>query len=164
MDISGPLTAERIVKEMKRHKEKGKVLDIGSGRGENVKVFRSYDYETFGLDIRNAFDSSARGLSTRATVMRMPFGESAFDVVTESLMYSQAFEIDKWLDAEYRTSLREIKRVLAPSGILISSWAQGSGLIRATGMSKVHRHALEVGLRPLPSKDRSILVFERPLE
>ncbi len=164
LDISGPFIAERIVTELRVHKEGGRILDLGCGKAVNVKVLRGYGYESYGLDLRLAFSPNVRDFCTSATAMKLPFKEGTFDAVTESLMFSQGFEIENWLDAEYRTSLREIKRVLVPNGVMVSSWFQNSGILRATGMSKVHRHALEVGLKPLPSQDREMLVFQRPLE
>lgn len=164
LDISGPLTSERIAGELRQHVFNGRVLDLGAGKGINIDVLKGYGYETYGIDTRDAFETPVRPFAALATVFELPFEQSCFTAVTESLMFSQGFELDNWLDAEYRKSLKEIRRVLVPRGIFISSWLQRSGIIRATGMGKLFSHALESGFKPLPSRDREILVFQRPLE
>jgi ubiquinone/menaquinone biosynthesis C-methylase UbiE len=159
LDISGPISAERLVNELKKHKPEGKVLDIGTGKAICLQVLRDNGYDAFGVDLRRVFEATSKPFCAVADVMNLPFADSKFNAVTESFMFAQGYEIDSRNDEFYLRSFEEVRRVLSPGGIFLSSWA-GILDIPAIGRSHISRFASEVGLCPERSNDRNILVYQ----
>lgn len=161
LDISGPLSAERLVRELKHHKPSGRVLDIGSGKAVSIQILRENGYKAYGVDQRGVFEPASKPYCALADVKNLPFRDATFTAVTESFMFAQGYEIDHWDDDSYRRSFMEIKRVLTSGGIFLSSWTGITVDIPAIGRSYINRFASEVGLSPERSSDRSILVYQK---
>lgn len=94
---------------------KGKVLDLRCGTGEFAAGFKKAGWEVFGVDTDpQAVNHAARVINARlGNFLRLPYPDRIFDLVT----LRQAFHA-----LENRGEvLREIRRVLKPSGRLILS-------------------------------------------
>ncbi len=160
LDISGPFSAERLVGELRRHKQGGKVLDIGTGKAVSLQIMRENGYEAFGVDLRTVFEPPAKPFSVIADVKGLPFLDNAFTAITESFMFAQGYEIDHWREEDYISSFREVRRVLVPGGVFLSSWAGIAVDIPPIGRNTVNKYASMVGLIPERSNDRNILVYQ----
>lgn len=161
LDISGPLSAERLVSELNHHMPSGRVLDVGTGKAVSLQILRDNGYEAFGIDRRNVFECSSRPFCANADVRSLPFADKTFKAVTESFMFAQGYEIDNWSEDFYKQSFREIDRVLVPGGIFLSSWAGIAVDIPPIGRGIVNRFATGAGLSPERSRDRNILIYEK---
>jgi SAM-dependent methyltransferase len=92
------------------------ILDCGCGTGHNLEMLRRYG-DTYGIDLTWAGLQYARGRGerhvARATVARLPFPSSRFDLVTSfDVLYSLPDEVE-------RDAVTEMFRVLATGGTLI---------------------------------------------
>lgn len=114
-------------------KEDGQILDIGCGGGANIArllqrapkgVVQGIDYSSVSVAKSSKVNAKAiaegRCKVQEASVVKLPFGENAFDLVT-------AFEtIYFWPDIEH--CFGEVKRVLKPGGqFVIVNESDGSG-------------------------------------
>jgi ubiquinone/menaquinone biosynthesis C-methylase UbiE len=114
-------------------KENGQILDIGCGGGANIArllqrtpkgVVQGIDYSS--VSVAKSSKVNAKAIAEghckvhEASVVKLPFGESNFDLVT-------AFEtIYFWPDIEH--CFGEVKRVLKPGGqFVIVNESDGSG-------------------------------------
>ncbi len=99
------------------YKLKGKVLDIGAGRGEYQKPFESIGLKYEGIDAEPEKDSIHQCDLTKGQI---PFKDNSFDVV---FMRYVIEHIEKGLDTFH--ALQEIKRVLKLGGkfiMITSDW------------------------------------------
>lgn len=113
---------ERISKIIKLLiKEKGKLLDLGFGRGylENEIVKNNLDLKLFGIDISTfaveSIKKEIKGKFIKGDVIKLPFRNNLFEIVVsleimEHISPSNTFKV-----------LREIYRVLKKNGKLIIS-------------------------------------------
>ena len=118
-------------------KEDGQILDIGCGGGANIArllqrapkgVVQGIDYSS--VSVAKSSKVNAKAIAEgcckvqEASVVKLPFGESNFDLVT-------AFEtIYFWPDIEH--CFGEVKRVLKPGGqFVIVNESDGSGSMDA---------------------------------
>ena len=114
-------------------KEDGQILDIGCGGGANIArllqrapkgVVQGIDYSSVSVAKSSKVNAKAiaegRCKVQEASVVKLPFGENTFDLVT-------AFEtIYFWPDIEH--CFGEVKRVLKPGGqFVIVNESDGSG-------------------------------------
>ena len=114
-------------------KEDGQILDIGCGGGANIArllqrapkgVVQGIDYSSVSVAKSSKVNAKAiaegRCKVQEASVVKLPFGESTFDLIT-------AFEtIYFWPDIEH--CFGEVKRVLKPGGqFVIVNESDGSG-------------------------------------
>ena len=114
-------------------KEDSQILDIGCGGGANIArllqrvpkgVVQGIDYSSVSVAKSSKVNAKAiaegRCKVQEASVVKLPFGESTFDLVT-------AFEtIYFWPDIEH--CFGEVKRVLKPGGqFVIVNESDGSG-------------------------------------
>ena len=114
-------------------KEDGQIMDIGCGGGANIArllqrapkgVVQGIDYSSVSVAKSSKVNAKAiaegRCKVQEASVVKLPFGENAFDLVT-------AFEtIYFWPDIEH--CFGEVKRVLKPGGqFVIVNESDGSG-------------------------------------
>ena len=92
------------------------ILDCGCGTGHNLAMLRQYG-RPIGVDLAWSGLSFARARGeralARATAVRLPFPDEAFDVVTSfDVIYSLP-------DADESAALKEMFRVLRPGGHLV---------------------------------------------
>ena len=98
-------------------KIKGKILDIGAGRGEYKKPFESVKLIYKGIDAEPEKDFINKCDMSKEPI---PFKDNTFDIVFMRYVIEQ---IDKWDDIT--KTIDEIKRVLKPGGMFIvitSDW------------------------------------------
>lgn len=115
-----PLKIERTLKTLLQYKKRqGKVLDYGCGVGFNIYYYAKFFPDVIGIDNDKRSVEIARKqlkkLKCNKRVLhydgkKLPFKENSFDIVSAS---------DVWEHVENpRLMLKEIYRVLKPSGIL----------------------------------------------
>ena len=107
------------------HLKRGRLLDIGCGRGYALRRFGAYGFETVGIEIDAACLREARtyGTALRGTAVDLPFQDGTFDValVNQVLHHVDAPEM----------ALEAFHRVLQPNGyLLLSEAVEDSPLIR----------------------------------
>ena len=93
-----------------------RVLDVGCGVGQYVKVANLLGYKAEGLEFsRQAVEiAQAHGMNVRQGDMRaMPYEDASFDLVIAG------GSMEHFRDTE--TAVREVRRVLKPSGILVGN-------------------------------------------
>lgn len=161
LDISGPLTAEMIAKELKNHKTEGHVLDVGTGKGISLQVLRKNGYKAFGIDKRSVFELGSKRYSCNADALKLPFRDSTFVAVMESFLFAQGFDIDNWPEPQYQEVFGEIGRVLQPNGIFLSSWTGITAAIPNWARESACKHSAALGLKQVASSNRNILVFRK---
>lgn len=90
-----------------------RVLDLGCGKGRFGRALARRGADVVGLDLSTAMLRSAYGLErVRGSVRRLPFASGSFDRVV-------AVEVLEHLPpAAWDQALAEIRRVLAPGGVL----------------------------------------------
>lgn len=93
-----------------RHSLNGRVLDIGSGIGEQTRLINSFGASSIGLDLEPSGKDSIRG-----TAVKIPFKDGSFGVVI-CMRTLQHIREDK-------IALREMRRVMRPGGYLIMAVA-----------------------------------------
>ncbi|MCO6430268.1 MAG: methyltransferase domain-containing protein [Deltaproteobacteria bacterium] len=101
------------VKLIERHSQGGKILDVGVGTGRLLSRLSS-GYEKFGVDISSAYLGLAakQGINVcKAFVEELPYHDNFFDTVVTTDVLEHVLDLN--------TAVKEILRVLKPSGILI---------------------------------------------
>ncbi len=97
--------------------EGAKVLDVGCGTGEQVRLIRQLGYEVFGLEPapamrRRAIENNPGTAIVDGTVTHLPFDDGSFDAVI-------SIEVLRYLHREdIVRSYEEMLRVLKPGGQL----------------------------------------------
>jgi len=103
----------------------GTILDLGCGAGRDLKVFADSGYKVIGVDYSVGLLEIARRRSSQTAIWAefhsLPFHDRCFDAVwaIASLLHVSPHEIP--------SVLREVRRVLNPSGSFIASMKQGTG-------------------------------------
>lgn len=96
----------------------GRCLDLGCGDGGTSGVFlQGAGYEYVGADISETAVAAARGKGLEAVTIRdassLPFSAGEFDAVVCFEVIEHLFDIE--------STLREVRRVLKPGGVLVLS-------------------------------------------
>lgn len=102
----------------------GRVLDVGCGNGLYLRALDHLSIEAIGCDLSLGMLSEISGDHRRvnADVTRLPFPDDSFDVVLAPHML---YHVD-----DRTSAVRELRRVLAPSGVCVLV-TNGSGHLRA---------------------------------
>jgi SAM-dependent methyltransferase len=108
---------------------KGRLLDVGAGKGELLKTGREMGWECVGIELSPTFAEYAAPFSG-AEVRRDPiescnFDEASFDVVILSAVLEHLYNPDE--------TIREIARVLRPGGALFMDVPNERGLYFRVG-------------------------------
>ena len=98
-----------------------RALDFGCGTGRSTRFLRNLAFEVIGVDISEAMLDQARGRDPHGDYRLVadgtlaPFGTGTFDLILA------AFALDNIPNDQQKTSvLRELRRLLAPSGRLVA--------------------------------------------
>lgn len=125
------------------------ILDCGCGTGANMKRLAAYgrvsgfDISASGLEFASTYDQRR---IARATILRIPFTNDTFDLVT-------AFDVLSCLDDEQEhEALSEIHRVLRPGGALLINTAalhllRGQHAVFGSEVRRVTRRRLRRALQ-----------------
>ena len=112
-----------------------KILDAGCGGGRNLVYFLRENFQVFGVDenpdaieyVRYLAKSLAPKLSTEnfqlSTIEKMPYADETFDWVLSNAVLHFAKD-----EKQFNEMLREMWRVLKPSGILFARLASTIGI------------------------------------
>ncbi len=108
-----------ILKEIKKYKTGGKLLDIGCAHGKFIEVISNYQdnkFSLFGIDISKYSIKIAEKIVPNAklkvrSVEKTGFKNKEFDVVTLLDVIEHVHKLDK--------SLKEVKRLLKDDGIVV---------------------------------------------
>lgn len=112
-----------------------KILDAGCGGGRNLVYFLRSGFEVFGVDRNADAINYVRRLSQTlapenptenfqiSSVEKMPFADASFDVVISSAVLHFAEN-----ERQFDEMLREMRRVLKPSGMLFARMASSIGI------------------------------------
>lgn len=102
------------------------ILDLGCGAGRDLKYFADRDYRVVGVDYSKELVSIARQYSGQQVFLAdikesLPFADGEFDAVWSiaSLLHVPREEIG--------IVLRQVARVIKPSGIFLASVKKGKG-------------------------------------
>ena len=129
-----------------------RVLDAGCGTGRNLVYFLKSGYEVFGVDeSREAIAQTRRLAAVLAphlpednfrveAVEQMSFADAAFDVVLSSAVLHFAHNEQQW-----EGMLKEMWRVLKPSGILFARLASSIGMENRVELIQGRRYHLPDG-------------------
>ncbi|MGH7367615.1 MAG: class I SAM-dependent methyltransferase [Candidatus Rokuibacteriota bacterium] len=149
MKLLGGDRARRVLLDQAAVQPGHRVLDIGCGTGSLVTLIKSVhpDVDVVGLDPDPKALARARGKADRARVAiqfdqrfadDLPYPEASFDRVLSSFMFHH-LEPD-----ERATTLREVRRVLKPTGFLHLLDFAGSDSGRHGFLARVcHSHRLK---------------------
>jgi ubiquinone/menaquinone biosynthesis C-methylase UbiE len=125
------------------------ILDCGCGTGANMKRLAKYgrvsgfDISASGLEFASTYDQRR---IARATILRIPFANDTFDLVT-------AFDVLSCLDDEQEhEALAEMHRVLRPGGALLINTAalhflRGQHAVFGSEVRRVTRRRLRRALQ-----------------
>lgn len=93
-----------------------RILDLGCGAGNLVMEFKQNGYDAYGCDLAFKAGPHVELLSTGQHIRlidpgnyRLPFEDGAFDVVISDQVFEHV--------QDYETALREVCRILKPSGV-----------------------------------------------
>jgi 2-polyprenyl-3-methyl-5-hydroxy-6-metoxy-1,4-benzoquinol methylase len=115
--------AEEIIKG------KGKLLDIGAGRGELLRVARAAGWGVTGIETSTRFAEHAASYSGARIISRpleeCAFPENSFDCVILSAVLEHLYNPDE--------TIREISRILRPSGAVFIDVPNERGLYFKVG-------------------------------
>ena len=94
--------------------KKFKVLDVGCGRGDQLKIFQKFNFETHGLDIEFNSGQDLENLSTcDFRTDKMPFKDETFDITFCKSVIEHLYL------KEIENLMLEKKRILKKGGIMI---------------------------------------------
>lgn len=109
--------AHRTLNVIRKYKQNGNLLDVGCNVGIFVQEAQKYGFESYGVDFSEKaiqYGEMKLGLSgklSKGTVIDQKYPNDYWDIIT----YMQCFEHLE----DPVTELKEVRRVIKPSGILI---------------------------------------------
>ena len=109
MDVEAP-TLHRLVKRLKRVLPEGRILDMGCGRGDFLKIAHDYGYEVQGSDLSTAESPHPEVPIFQGFLKDANFPSQSFDIIVTRNTLEHIFDPNE--------DLRELNRLLKPGGLL----------------------------------------------
>lgn len=102
--------------------KRGRVLDAGCGEGRHSRLLQTMNYQVFGFEVEEsiivALKNQIPGVEFRVgTNNKIPFEDEFFDLV---ISWQSLYYLATDTAGNVEDNLREISRVIKPSGVLIS--------------------------------------------
>ena len=118
-----------------------RILDAGCGYGRNLVYFLKEGYEVFGVDQDpQAIESLPSGNFRVENIEKMSFPDAFADIVIGNAVLHYARD-----DAQFRTMLDAMWRVLKPGGLLFCRLASSIGIENQIRCATGRRHLLPDG-------------------
>lgn len=116
---------EMTLKEIRKFKSNGKLLEIGCSLGYFLEIAKNRGFDVIGLELDNnavdfANNALGKGTVLQSTIEDAKFQSNVFDVVVVSHVLEHVIDPDRFL--------KEIKRVLKNNGIVIIVSPNSDGL------------------------------------
>ncbi|MBI2673310.1 class I SAM-dependent methyltransferase [Candidatus Woesearchaeota archaeon] len=123
---------ERRINFIKKHKSKGKLLDVGCSIGTFLAIAKKHGFDAYGIDINKSAVEYAKNLGLNAEVKDLSsFKDKSFDIVILNDVLEHVENPIKML--------KDIKRIMKEDGILeISTPNIGSILANISGKKWLH--------------------------
>ncbi len=108
-----------IPKLIKKHSKGNKALDFGCGGGRLTRFLKKLGFDTIGIDHSQDMINEAQQIDTEGTYKviennKLPFNDSTFDLIFSSIVFMEIPSKQEMVQI-----LKEMKRVLKESGIII---------------------------------------------
>lgn len=104
-------TFAKLIKCLKAHKASGRILEIGCGRGDFLSAAQAAGYVAEGCELTQSVEEEKTPYTIhRKELSEIKFPAGTFDVVIVRNTFEHYFDP--------RKELKEIRRILAPNGIL----------------------------------------------
>lgn len=104
---------KRIIREIKKIKKSGRILDIGCGKGVFLRELLKYGYDIYGVDpyenILECVLPEVRSRVKNSSILNTKFPENFFDVIVMKQVLEHIYDIN--------AVIREIRRILKKDGI-----------------------------------------------
>ena len=109
MEVERP-TLERMVRRLKKVQPQGRLLDVGSGRGDFLKIAHDHGYEVQGSDLSTAESPYPEVPIFQGFLKDANFKSKSFDIIVTRNTLEHIFDPNE--------DLQEINRLLKPGGLL----------------------------------------------
>jgi ubiquinone/menaquinone biosynthesis C-methylase UbiE len=110
------LMQDKLDKFLEYASKKGKILDIGSGTGRDVKYFTEKGYDSFGIDFSEKMVAHAnkniKGKFYLMDMSHLTFKDDYFDGIWASSSLFTHLTLD-----DIKSSLEEVRRTLRENGV-----------------------------------------------
>ena len=106
-----------------------RVLDMGAGAGETVRLLNGMGYDAHGIDLEPRGESIERG-----DMLHTPYRNGSFDGVISQCAF--------FVGGDVTAALREAHRILKPGGVLMLSdvwFTDAEKAVRDAGFELIHR-------------------------
>lgn len=113
-----------VVKFIRKHQPKGKLLDIGCSTGFLLEEAAKYGFEAEGIELNNKAASYCinKGMIIKnCALQECHYQDTTFDVVVMSHVLEHITDLNSFL--------REVHRIIVPSGFLVLSQPSYKGII-----------------------------------
>jgi SAM-dependent methyltransferase len=164
---TGGYTPEKRVSNFKKHLDKGRVLEIGSGAGLDALVLKQADYDVTASDFVQSFrellsDKGLNVINLNAKLDAIPSSILPLDGVYANAVFVHFNE------ADFRFALKNIHAALQSGGVLFFSVMLGEGTEisgRAKGIEREFFYYNEDSIRKILSEvGLEVLFLEYPID
>lgn len=136
--LNDELEDDLWIEDYQEYLSGGMCLDLGCGRGQFSKWFMENGFEVISSDISNIVLESVQEFNKNVVNLdmreKLPFEDNKFDIVFASL------SIHYFSDADTKSLMNEIKRILKKKGLFIGSVNGMQGLEKIKETAQVLEH------------------------